>query len=389
MYEYIVTAFKVIVSIITGERLAISACIIYGCLLLWVLFSLVFSFQVKFARNCKQISMLVDGKGLNSETYPKFIELASKLPDSFLRGWKTFEHSDKGLPSQYLKRAECLDLELTGGLFNQNRSVMKTFIYSFTALLSLLSVALLGTREAITGYALAEALAMPLIFFAVSILTYFLYTAIRHRQYRICVEDFNEMVDILNEKVEYSEVEFDSRNTSSAFIRNIVEPAIENLEPVVMVSDEQNQETIEEQLTEVNLVDGAPVFEEAVNDHVSVVGEETQEQPLQEIKENLENYEKPVEIKETEEYTQNVAKENQEMENVTTAPKRGRGRPKKEKAPEGELVIKSDEEFEEVLARAEKLMRKNEEPLSQSQQKRVEKALKELVDAMKKYKEEN
>ena len=33
-------------------------------------------------------------------------------------------------------------------------------------------------------------------------------------------------------------------------------------------------------------------------------------------------------------------------------------------------------------------MKKNEEPLSASQQKRVEKALKELVDAMKKYKEE-
>lgn len=382
MYEYIITAFKVIVSIITGERLAISACIIYGCLLLWVLFSLLFSFQIRFARKCKQISILVDNKGLTSESYPKFIELSSKLPDSFLRGWKTFEHSDKGLPSQYLRRSECLDLELTGGLFNQNRSVMKTFIYSFTALLALLSVALIGSREAITGYALAEALALPLVFFTVSILTYFLYTAIRHRQYRICVEDFNEMIDILNEKVEYSEFEFDSRNTSSVFIKNIVDPAIENLEAAVVVTDDTKNDSIE-------TVEGKSIFEETINDHVTVVGEETQEQPLQETKENLENYEKPVEIKETEEYTQNVAKENQEMENVTTAPKRGRGRPKKEKAPEGELVIKSDEEFEEVLARAEKLMRKNEEPLSQSQQKRVEKALKELVDAMKKYKEEN
>jgi len=246
MYEYIVTAFKVIVSIITEERLAISACVLYGVLVLWVLFSLLFSFQTKFARHCKQISMLVEEKGLSSDTYPKFIECASKLPDSFLRGWKTFEHSDNGLPSQYLKRADCLDLELTGGLFNQNRSVMKTFIGSFSVVIAILSVALLGARDAITGYALAEALVVPILFFAVSILTYYLYTAIRHRQYRVCVEDFNEMIDILNEKVELSEIDFATRNTNSAFIKNIVDPAINNLEPVVLVGETENQEKLKE-----------------------------------------------------------------------------------------------------------------------------------------------
>ena len=68
--------------------------------------------------------------------------------------------------------------------------------------------------------------------------------------------------------------------------------------------------------------------------------------------------------------------------------KRGRGRPKKEVNTTGEFVIKSDKEFEEALLRAEKLMRKNEEPLSASQTKRIEKQIKELVDAMTKYKEE-
>ena len=67
--------------------------------------------------------------------------------------------------------------------------------------------------------------------------------------------------------------------------------------------------------------------------------------------------------------------------------KRGRGRPKK--VAEGELVIKNDKQFEEVLQRAEKLMRKSEEALSSSQAKRVEKSLKELIDAMTKYKEEH
>ena len=68
-------------------------------------------------------------------------------------------------------------------------------------------------------------------------------------------------------------------------------------------------------------------------------------------------------------------------------PKRGRGRPRKEVSSSGELVITNDKEFEDALVRAEKLMRKNEEPLSASQTKRIEKQIKELVDAMTKYKE--
>ncbi len=63
-----------------------------------------------------------------------------------------------------------------------------------------------------------------------------------------------------------------------------------------------------------------------------------------------------------------------------------RGRPKKQEVSES-MVIKSDKEFDEVLARAEKLMRKSEEGLSESQSKRIEKELKMLMDAMNRYKE--
>ena len=74
-------------------------------------------------------------------------------------------------------------------------------------------------------------------------------------------------------------------------------------------------------------------------------------------------------------------------EEIVAQPKRGRGRPKKVVSDNGEFVIHNDKEFEEALVRAEKLMRKNEEPLSSSQTKRIEKQLKELIDAMTKYQE--
>ena len=63
-----------------------------------------------------------------------------------------------------------------------------------------------------------------------------------------------------------------------------------------------------------------------------------------------------------------------------------RGRPKKQEVTES-MVIKNDKEFDDVLSRAEKLMRKSEEGLSASQSKRIEKELKMLMDAMNRYKE--
>lgn len=71
----------------------------------------------------------------------------------------------------------------------------------------------------------------------------------------------------------------------------------------------------------------------------------------------------------------------------TTGSSKGkRGRPTKVVFDEN-VEIKNDAEFESVLLRAEKLMRKSEEGLSASQSKRVEKELKTLLDAMNRYKE--
>lgn len=432
MFEYIVAAFKIIVGLLSAERLAIIACIVYGIYVIWILLSLLFSFQSKFSRNCRKISELVDAHGLTAETYPKFVELGDKLPDSFLRGWKTFEHSDKGLPSEYIKRSECLDLELEGGLFNQNRSTMRSYIYGFGFFFAILGVALIG-NAALTGYAIAEALLIPFLFIVVSMLTYYLYTAIRQHQYKIAVEDFNEMMDILNEKVESSEVEFANRNRrESAFVKNVVEPRTGNDEKIVLVDAkvenqkeaseawaEETEEVVQfdvpkennevalptaEELQMVNEYaheeNGSSVEPEVVLSHQVEAGEEQTHEQISDH-ENMDAVQPQepetsfatLENEHTVVYNSEESQETQgeePMEDTTPVQevKRGRGRPRKEKTDDGELIIKSDAEFEEVLARAEKLMRKNEEPLSASQQKRVEKALKELVDAMKKYKGE-
>ena len=74
------------------------------------------------------------------------------------------------------------------------------------------------------------------------------------------------------------------------------------------------------------------------------------------------------------------------MTEQTNKTKKSRGRPKMQAIDEN-LVITSEEQFEEILSRAEKLMRKSEQGLSASQSKRIEKELKIMMDAMNKYKE--
>ena len=96
---------------------------------------------------------------------------------------------------------------------------------------------------------------------------------------------------------------------------------------------------------------------------------------------------KKVRSKEDEPRPRNLRKKSEAnaMEETTQVAKT-RGRPKKQEVSES-MVIKSDKEFDEVLSRAEKLMRKSEEGLSASQSKRIEKELKMLMDAMNRYKE--
>ena len=76
----------------------------------------------------------------------------------------------------------------------------------------------------------------------------------------------------------------------------------------------------------------------------------------------------------------------QEDISMSEETKSKRGRPAKQNFDEN-VSIKDDNEFEQVLSRAEKLMKKSEQSLSPSQAKRVEKELKTLLDAMNRYKE--
>ena len=563
MRDYITTAFNLVVGLIDADKIVWLALIALGLILVWQLISLLSNFYRKFARKCRTISKFLSRKGLSATNYNQFLALVAKMPQEFIRGYKTFEHASYGLPSDYIKRFDSIDVELNGGLLNHGKSLVKAFIYGWTIILFVLQLALVGSDVALTGLALADALLVPVLFLVIAKVLYFIFNAIKQQQYRTAVDEFNEMLDIMDDKIEnndnlpgpdiLAEAFEDLNNTGSegASLNNnsttkgraitteelnelyntaeqkeeiqetqqkndskvqaislaelqaikaemhpestVKQNAIEE-EPVAEQEEAQNKntETIStvenvteevpteqpEEFTEAELVD--EVNEDFVEDVTEVTDEEenlenkpklgrfdwdlnseneesVEDVKIQNVQEDLEEESVPeqevVEVEDAEEQPEEFTQEelieevneesvendgeeqtaNQEestekvetidwlshsFENDSTEEKveeqpeekiaikpkretkkqeekdvnveqekRGRGRPKK--VAEGELVITNDKQFEEVLQRAEKLMRKSEEALSSSQAKRVEKALKELVDAMTKYKEEH
>lgn len=505
MFEYIVTIFKVVAGVITNERLVIASLIATALLLLWIVFSLCFSFEMRFLSGAKKINQYISRNGIAGEHKQGLDNLVTKMPSEFVRGYHTYEKNPHSLPSEFIKRSDCLDLELNGGVFNQNRSIIKSYINTVFFALLIFSFAIMsnsslfesgaGTSEtALTGYMVAEALVLPFLFLLVAKIMYYIYTAIRQHQYHVAVEEFNEMMDnfdkeaidtygyipnsltvmshSLKNKVAEKETKTPEVNVSP------VVPVEENTQPVVqeVLKEDQGSERVQSEEVADKPVDETfnqqEEFEESASEYDNVpeqvlevepdieevsepeettfseesaepeeksvfkesISDETENQTDKEvdlIEKDLEEDNQKFNGAQTEEVeelakTQNTDSFNEfakrfeslnqikpeqnhekEQENMSenqefqdnfkpdfasllgedVQKKRGRGRPRKEATGEEGFVIKTDKDFEDALVRAEKLMRKNEEPLSASQTKRIEKQLKELIDAMSKYKE--
>ena len=137
IYDYLLTAFKVIVGLITTERLIYAVAIALGFYLVWIMFSLALSFQKKFNRNCVKLYNFVKKSGLNANDVNSVDLKASKISSGFSHGWKRFKSSSTGKPSDFISRRDALDVEVTGGVLNQGKSFMRTFINIATFVLFL------------------------------------------------------------------------------------------------------------------------------------------------------------------------------------------------------------------------------------------------------------
>ena len=194
LYEYILTAFKVLIGLLNNKRIIYIAIVALAILLLWELFSLLFSYQIRFAKGVRNINEYISRNGISGINKDGLDELISKMPTEFVRGYSAYERDVHTLPSQHIKREIVLDLELQGGVFKQ-RALVNVYVNLVFIMLSLFCVALISNESPLTGYSLAEAFVVPLFFLLISKIIYNIYSAIRQNQYKIAIYEFNEMIN--------------------------------------------------------------------------------------------------------------------------------------------------------------------------------------------------
>lgn len=227
IFERFRTAFKVLIMTLTMDKVITIGFIALGILFVWTVLSLLFNIQLKTKKQLITIMEFLSKEKVNKENYSVFTALWTKLPVGFKRGWKRYEQKKEGIASDYLSQNECVDLPMFGGVAKQNRSLMRSAICFFSISLTIFSISIIGlytpqdaVEVGLTTKLLVDALLVPLVFLCLYMITYFVYTAIRHNEYRVLVDTFHDFVDTLDDKVDIKDI-FDDNTTMISLVSNI------------------------------------------------------------------------------------------------------------------------------------------------------------------------
>ena len=205
IFEYLRTAFHVVKAFATPEKMIYLGLGVLGLFILWTVLSLLLCHEVKMARLWRKMINTISGD-VTREKYFIFTSYFQKAPAAAARNWKKYEQLKLGVPSDYILQQDMLDNPISGGVWKQNRSIMKFAMWTVTVFFFMLSLAFLGANEAITAKVLAEAAIVPFSLFLLFRLNYYIYTAVRQYEYKLAVEDFNEFIDFVDAKINVAEL---------------------------------------------------------------------------------------------------------------------------------------------------------------------------------------
>lgn len=236
VFELLRTAFRVLASAMTQNTLIIIGAVALVLMIGWSVLSLCFNSSVKFTRNARNMIRFLKENALTKERYPKFIEIFKSFPLEMRLAWKQYEISKKGNASNYLNREDCFEAPLMGGIQKQSRSLMRTAIYFVLGVLSIFSIAIIGstansgtTNAVLTTTMLADAMIVPLIVFLLLMINYYIYTYIRNQEYRTANDYFLDLVDVLSDRVDLESI-FGQDSRSIGLISSVyLNETIENL----------------------------------------------------------------------------------------------------------------------------------------------------------------
>lgn len=201
-YDYLITLIKVVLGLVTPERLMYFSIGVIGVFLIWVILSLALSFPRRFYTKSAKLYTLLkkDAKSANSANLVK--KYSRKISNGFDYGWNRFMKAESGKPSDFITRSDALENDVSGGVFNQGKSIMKSFIWLMTVFLFIVNLGYHGGENPITFMLLVESSVLPILFFCALRIFYYLYTVVRQQLYKLDVEIFYELIELLDETFE-------------------------------------------------------------------------------------------------------------------------------------------------------------------------------------------
>lgn len=199
LYEYLITFFKFLAGLMTERRIIVLSFCILGIYLLWVVLALVFSFQKHFNTLCTKMYNLIKNQPKITIHDTKLNNYANKVSLGFARGFKNYKNSAVGKPSDYINRSDALEVEISGGILNQGKSLMKFYITLASVLVFLFNVSLHIGSNPIAGTALLECMALPLTLFVLLKLFYYLYTSLKQGMYESDTVLFYDLLELMDE----------------------------------------------------------------------------------------------------------------------------------------------------------------------------------------------
>lgn len=247
IYDYLLVVLKLLVGFMTNKTLILAATVGIGIYFIWICFAILFSFGRKFCRRCDKLTTFVKASEKSEENLNLINEKAKHISVGLGRGVDTFRKNGAGFPSTYISKTEALDSVVNGGIFNHGKSLMKTFINVTTVFIFVLNVAYFVADKTITGTLLAQCFILPIVYFVICKLFYFIYASVQQKYYKFDVESFNDFIEAFDEKygerIEYGKVVVTSEAQSEVENTNDV-AALENVEvsPSQEVSIGDNEE---------------------------------------------------------------------------------------------------------------------------------------------------
>ena len=237
IYDYLLVVFRLFVGFLTKTNLILFAFIGILIYLLWIFCAIFVGVSRKFNRKCEKLIKFVDSNEPTNENLSATISMAKGFSLGLSDSLERFRKNGNGFPSNYISKNETLENEINGGMLNHGKSFMKLFINISTIFIFILNLAFLGKDDVLTATILAQSVILPLCYFIVLKLFYFLYNTITQQIYKMCQESFSRAILTLDEKY------------------GNVAPLSENQPKTEEVSEQKEQKEQEIELPEVQKVD--------------------------------------------------------------------------------------------------------------------------------------